>query len=108
MEDFRDYLEAVCQAPRLRGTCRTYAETEVSNSYHRVEDNPENPPPQSYPCWGTQSDRRTLQPPRRQNLRCRLLRRLPRKKITYDTCTDENSSSKSPPRISIGAKSIWS
>ena len=29
MEDFRDYLEAVCQAPRLRGTCRTYVETEV-------------------------------------------------------------------------------
>ena len=29
MEDFRDYLEAVCQAPRLRGTCRNYVETEV-------------------------------------------------------------------------------
>ncbi|NJL90709.1 MAG: hypothetical protein HC916_13660 [Coleofasciculaceae cyanobacterium SM2_1_6] len=29
MEDFRDYLEAVCQAPRLRGTCGTYVETEV-------------------------------------------------------------------------------
>ena len=29
MEDFRDYLEAVCQAPRLRGTCLTYVETEV-------------------------------------------------------------------------------
>ena len=29
MENFRDYLEAVCQAPRLRGTCRTYVEMEV-------------------------------------------------------------------------------
>ena len=29
MEDFRDYLEVVCQAPRLRGTCRTYVEMEV-------------------------------------------------------------------------------
>jgi hypothetical protein len=31
MEDFRDYLEAVCQAPRLRGTCGTYVETEVAD-----------------------------------------------------------------------------
>ena len=31
MEDFRDYLEAVCQAPRLRVTCRTYVETEVAD-----------------------------------------------------------------------------
>jgi hypothetical protein len=31
MEDFRDYLEAVCQAPRLRGACSFYVETGVED-----------------------------------------------------------------------------
>ena len=45
MEDFRDYLEAVCQAPRLRGTCRTYVETEVV-------DRQRLSPPEEYDPFG--------------------------------------------------------
>ncbi len=82
MEDFRNYLEAVCQAPRLRGTCRTYVEMDVSDRYPRPKNNPKNPPNQSPPSRNPESDRRTLQPPRRQNLRGNLPSRLPRKKIT--------------------------
>ena len=45
MEDFRDYLEVVCQAPRLRGTCRTYVEMEVV-------DRQRLSPPEEYDPFG--------------------------------------------------------
>jgi len=31
MEDFRDYLEGICEAPKLRGTCGTYVESDVQD-----------------------------------------------------------------------------
>jgi len=83
MEDFRVYLEEVRQAPKLQGTYHNYVETDVSDRHPRAENNPKNPLDQSPPRRNPESDRRTLQPPRRQNLRGILPSRLPRKKITY-------------------------